>query len=298
MEPDKMKARSALPAARRALLFFSILIITTAAAAQNILSTKAGIIEYEQGAVFVDNVPLSLSKGDYLQLENGQNLRTELGRAELLLIPGIYLRLGEKSFLRMEQSNLDDAQVALEQGSALVEVVKPIKENRLRIHFFKGVVEIKKPGLYRLDASSGELRAYGGEVLVATGSRQIIIKRNKMVGLNGEQAATKFNGNIMDSFHRWAARRSFDLFNATTETRRQLHWQHTGLGWLYNSNFRMKFFSLQYLKELGSNPLEQANARATATQKETLATIRANEEAQERVKAILDQEIIPAEQLK
>jgi hypothetical protein len=277
MGHDKRKKRNAWLAAWPALLILSILIIATAASAQHILGTESGIIQFVQGEAFVDNAPLSLLPGDYPQMENGQSLRTEQGRVELLLAPSIYLRLGEKSLLRMEQNQLDDAHVALEHGSALIEAVRPIKENRLRIHFFKGVVEINKAGLYRLDASSGELRTYGGEVSVVSGNRQLTIKRNKMVGLNGEFAATKFNGNIADPLLRWAARRSFDLFNATMETRKQLHWQHTALGWMCNSNFRMKFFSKQYLADLRNDPLEHANAKAKEAQINTQPVIRANE---------------------
>jgi hypothetical protein len=88
---------------------------------------------------------------------------------------------------------------------------------------------------------------------------------------------TKSNGNIADSLLQWAARRSFGLFNATTETRKQPHWQHTALGWMYNPNFRMKFFSKQYLADLRNDPLERANAKAKETQINTQPVIRANE---------------------
>ena len=176
------------------MIFVALLLVNLPApSAQNILSTKAGVIQYAQGALFVDNVPLSLSKGDYPQLENGQNLRTELGRAELLLAPGIYLRLGEKSVLRMEQNSLEDTQVELKLGSALIEAVHPIKENRVRIHFSNNIVEIKKAGLYRLDSSTGEARTYGGEISVLCGNRQLTVKRNRMAGLNGKLAAKSFH---------------------------------------------------------------------------------------------------------
>jgi hypothetical protein len=57
-------------------------------------------------------------------LKDGQLLRTNNGRAEILLGPGVFVRLGPHAALRMVNSRLEDTQIEIEQGAALVEVVE------------------------------------------------------------------------------------------------------------------------------------------------------------------------------
>jgi hypothetical protein len=112
------------------------------------------------------------------------------------------------------------------------------------------VVEISKAGLYRLDAGSHELRVYGGAALVTCGDKKVTTKSGRMAHLDGKLASSKFNANDTDSLHKWAAKRSFDLFTATYSTRKQIHWTPVSLGWLHNSNFRMRFHSQLAFDEL------------------------------------------------
>ncbi len=243
-----MKRQIAGPIIRTAAAIFPLLWITGAAPAQQVLSTKAGIVQYIEGEVFLVSRllqdPQVHGSSSYFQMENGQILRTGLGRAELLLHPYTYLRLGENSLLRMEQNRLDDSRLALEQGCALVEVVKKMSGNSLRVRVSTSAVEISKVGLYRLDAGSSELRVYGGTAQVTIGNRRVTIKSGRMVRLEGSLASSKFDANAADSLHKWAARRSFNLFLATADTRKQMmNWKPISLGWLRNSNYRMRFYS-------------------------------------------------------
>ncbi len=109
-----------------------ILMMAGAARAAQIVSARAGVIQCTEGDVFLDGKLLKLSERRYSQMENGQDLRTEKGRAELLLSPNTYLRLDENSSLRLERNQLEDTQLALGQGSALFEVVQEFKGNRVR----------------------------------------------------------------------------------------------------------------------------------------------------------------------
>lgn len=222
---------------------FSLLVFGGSAPAQYVVSTNAGLIQYIDGNVFLEDRLLPTPPDPYLQIENGQSLRTEQGRAELLLSPYAYLRLGENGLLRMEQNKLEDTQLTLVQGAALIEIVRQIKGNRVRICFPTSVVEIKKAGLYRLDASSDELRVYGGAAQVANGNRKSTFGMGRMVRLNGDLSSNKFDVGDVDSLHKWAARRSFDLFMVSPKTRTQSHWKLMSLGWLRNFNFQMSFYS-------------------------------------------------------
>ncbi len=114
-----------------AVTILSVVMFSVAAPAAQMVSAKAGVIQCTEGDVFLDGKPLKPSQRDYSQMETGQSLRTEKGRAELLLSPNTYLRLDENSSARLEQNRLEDTQLALEKGSALIEVVEEFKGNRV-----------------------------------------------------------------------------------------------------------------------------------------------------------------------
>jgi hypothetical protein len=232
------------------IAIFSLLVIADTTSAQYVVSTKAGVIQYIEGDVFGEGLLPTLPPDRYLQMENGHSLRTKQGRAELLLSPGAYLRLGENGLLRIEQNKLDDTQLTLEQGSALIEVVQQIKGNRIRVRFLTSVIEVKKPGLYRLDAASGELRVYGGAVLVESRNKKTTIKMGRMVRLDRDLVPKKFDVDAADSLHEWAGRRSFDLFVVSSNARTQMHWTPMSSGWLRKSNYRMSFYSQLAYDEL------------------------------------------------
>jgi hypothetical protein len=244
-ENDNVKHSYVRKNAASAAIILIMLVFADSVPAQQFLGAKAGILQQIQGEVFLDGNLLRLPRGSYIQLENGQRLSTEQGYLELVLNSGAYLRLGENGLLRMEQNRLDDTQVVLERGSALIEVVDKTR-GRIRVRLSTGYVEINKAGLYRLDAGSGELRVYGGAAVVANGNRKATIKRERMVRLDGDPASEKFDANAADALHEWAAQRSFDLFLANLGNDGQVHWKPVSLGWLRNFNYRMSFYSDQF----------------------------------------------------
>jgi len=270
---------------RSAALIGALLTMTVSAQAQYVVSAKAGVIQFSAGEVFLDEKPVRLSKGDYEQMENGQILRTGRGFAELLLGTNVYLRLGTHSLLRMYQNRLIDTQLALDQGSAMVEVVEKAKESQIRIAFGAGLVEIKKKGLYRLDAGNREIRVYGGEARVAKRDRKEKIKKGKMACLEDGLKTSKFDADAIDPLHQWAALRSFVLFVDNPVTRTQPHWTHISLGWVKNYNYGLSFHSNEvyqewmrsYNRRLSTSSMMAAAAEQAKRSAEALAAQQANQ---------------------
>jgi hypothetical protein len=227
------------------------------AAAQNVISTKAGVISFAAGAVSLDNNPVKLSKGGLFQMENGQRLKTQRGLAEVVLTPGAYLRLSGNSSVQMEQNQISEIQLSVESGSAIIEVIDKIKTDPIRVHFQTGSAEIRKAGLYRFNYPPGEICVHGGELLMTVGGNNILIKSGKKFRVNIDRKAVKFNRNIKDSLHQWAALRSFGLFIASSDTGKQIHWIETALGWFCNSNYQMRFQSQKYLAKYMAKRREQ-----------------------------------------
>jgi len=173
---------------------FSLSIIAGPVLAQQIIGTKAGIIQYIEGVVYLEGKlqqPGQFLSGNYIQMENGQILRTKQGRVELLLAPDTYLRMGEDGFLRLEQNELNNVQLAFERGSALIEVVQNTEANRIKLRYSKSVTEIRKAGLYRLDADSKVFRVYGGEAQITNENGTIKVKAGRMGYLDGRLVSSK-----------------------------------------------------------------------------------------------------------
>src|ERR1044071_3882644 len=88
---------------------FGLLLVCTLLAlsplrAQKVVSARAGLITYLQGTATLDGKSLVLKVARFPQMREGQILATGRGRAELLLAPGVILRLAESSRIRMEDA--------------------------------------------------------------------------------------------------------------------------------------------------------------------------------------------------
>jgi hypothetical protein len=219
--------------------------------AQKVVSARAGLITYLQGPVLLDGKRLVLQYARFPQMREGQTVSTARSRAELLLSPGVVLRLAENSLMRLDSATLADTRVTLKQGQALLEVVQLAEGNRIQIAIGEVIVEPARPGLYRIGIfqnatqnSVGQttLRVFGGEAAVRSGPIMADVKRGMAISLDAGLAISRFDRKEKDPLHLWAARRSFDLFMSDPEARqRQNHWQAAGSGYLENKNFGVSF---------------------------------------------------------
>jgi len=92
-----------------------------------------GTVNYVEGQVALDGQNLPAKQNGSTLLETNQVLDTGQGKAELLLTPGVYFRLGDNSEVRMVSPGLADTRVELVKGSAMLEVDQLYKENDLSV---------------------------------------------------------------------------------------------------------------------------------------------------------------------
>src|SRR5579863_2004073 len=90
--------------------------------AQSVISAHSGVVQYVEGRAFIDGQQVDPKIGHFPEIKNNQEFRTEDGRAEILLTPGAFLRMGEDSGIRMLSNGLDDTRVEVTGGAAIVEV--------------------------------------------------------------------------------------------------------------------------------------------------------------------------------
>src|SRR5713226_3930888 len=83
----------------------------TVAFAQTVISAHSGLIHYVEGRVLLDGKPVEVKITSFPEIKEGKEFRTEDGRAEVLLNPGVFLRMGENSAIRMVSNKLSDSRV-------------------------------------------------------------------------------------------------------------------------------------------------------------------------------------------
>jgi|SRR5271165_193601 len=177
---------------------------------QQMISVRSGLIHYTEGSVTVDGKQVENKNSEFSSLLANQELRTGEGRAELLLTPGAFLRVGENSAVRMVSTSLSDTKVEVLEGSALVEVTALGKDNAIALLSHGATLQIEKAGIFRADSDPARFRVYEGQAFVSQGETRLTLNKGKEVLLGGETVASakSFDAKDTDDLYRWSARRS------------------------------------------------------------------------------------------
>jgi hypothetical protein len=217
-----------------------------AASAQSVISAKSGLIHYVEGRALLGDQLVEPLAGNFPEVKENAQLRTEDGRAEVLLTPGVVLRVGESSAIRMITNRLIDTRVEFLSGTALVEASDLLKDNSVTMVYQDYTVRLLKKGLYRFDSEPAQLRVYDGQAQVESGGKTVAVDEGRMLPFNGDMAVTKFDTKDGDSLYRWAKRRSEYLAMANVSAARSVSnsmgsFQGSS-GWVWNPYYSMFTF--------------------------------------------------------
>ena len=213
--------------------------------AQSVISAHSGIIHYVEGRVLLGDKPVELKFAQFPDLKENQELRTQEGRAEILLTPGAFLRVGENSSIRMLSNHLSDTRVEVLSGSALLECTEILKDNALTLVYKGNTMLLEKAGLYRVDSSPARFRVYEGQAVVRGESGQLTLKAGKETPLDSVLTAGKFDNKTGDELYRWSSRRSGYVAAANVSAARSIYNSgstYTNSGWQFNPWFGMYTF--------------------------------------------------------
>lgn len=198
---------------RASMCIFSlvILVVTLASPAfgQAVISTHSGLVHFFEGAVFVAGQPLESHFGKFTAIPEGADLRTEQGRAEILLTPGVFLRVGEKSSIRMVSTALASTKVELLSGSAMVESADAAPGTSVTFIYKNWTVRQPHEGSYRVDADPPRVQVRGGAVEVAAaGDAPVTVEQGNYLPLEGVLVPEKSAIDAPDSLRDWAEGRA------------------------------------------------------------------------------------------
>lgn len=226
-------------------LALGVFAVGSAFAQQYVISAHSGVVQYVEGAAFINDNQVDPKFGQYPEIKDNQIFRTEEGRAEILLTPGAFLRLAENSSFRMVSNKLTDTRVEVLTGFAMVECDDMLKDNAITILNHGSSMSLVKHGLYRADADASRFSVYEGEGIVKGESGQLTLKGGKQTLLNGALMAENFDNDKKDGddLYRWSARRSGYLSKANVSSAMGLmnsgnYGSYMG-GWAWNPMFGM-----------------------------------------------------------
>jgi len=205
-----------------------------------------GTLNYVEGEVSVQGQKQSPKSVGSTYLESNQVLDTRNGNAEMLLTPGIYLRIGHNSAVRMISPGLADTQVQLTKGSAMLEVDELFKENNVSVVVDGATTRIEKQGLYDFNANHPSVKVLDGKALTSQGDQTVKLKKGHEALLaeapEESQIANlksqKFNKDEVeeDPLYRWSKLRSEYATNSNVEEANALSadggWW--GAGWYWD----------------------------------------------------------------
>jgi hypothetical protein len=207
---------------------------------QTFISAMAGYVHHVEGEILLEGRPIHPKASDFLHVFDGQRLRTAEGRAELMLIPGSFLRLGANSEIEMVSVGLANVRFRVTAGSAVVDLISVFEKDSIGVLAGDREVRFPKPGLYRLDAGAEAptLSVFRGKAVVVngTGKREVKGKQTLDLSETGETAVGKFDPKQKDALDEWNQTRATSLAQAARKSRKG---QSDGMDPLYREWLEM-----------------------------------------------------------
>jgi hypothetical protein len=221
------------------VLAASILLALPAAAASNAIP---GTLNYVEGQVTVAGQTVTSRSVGQVQLEPNQVLETGQGRAEILLTPGVFLRAGDNSAVRLVSSGLANTRVEVLRGQAIVEVDELFKDNNLWVLMNGSSTRLDQQGLYAFNTNTQLVQVFDGKATVQQNDRQKELKKGKEIALNGTWKVRDFDTKAQatqDPLYAWSNLRSEYEAEASMQSAQNIfvgggpYWWY-GPGWYWN----------------------------------------------------------------
>src|SRR4051794_16929750 len=182
-----------------------------------------GTVNYIEGQVLLNGSAVTSKSVGSAEVGRDQVLQTDRGKAEMLLTPGVFVRLDEHSAVRMVSPELIDTQVEVTKGKALIEVTDLLKNKRLTVRDNGATATLKKNGVYAFNADQPYVRVFDGKADVVQNDQHVELNKGKELNLNQPLKAQKFDRKAAqesDSLYRWSSLRSQYLEQASIDASR------------------------------------------------------------------------------
>ncbi|HEX5431362.1 MAG TPA: hypothetical protein VFW83_05315 [Bryobacteraceae bacterium] len=204
---------------------------------------EPGTLNYVEGQAAINGETIAPQSVESQLIGPGGTLSTQNGKAEVLLTPGVFLRLGDYSKIKMISPDLADTEFALLEGQATIEADQFNKNNRLSVDQGAATTSVEKKGLYLLNAGPPYVQVLDGKAKVALNGKHVDVGKNHEAVLNseGKLKTRDFDKDAVNnsSLIRWSRLRSEYEAQANLDTARTVivndGWY--GPGWYWDQGF-------------------------------------------------------------
>jgi hypothetical protein len=211
---------------RQVLCSVALVVFTAAVcAAQNVAPSHSGTVHYFEGDVAVDGVKLESQVARFSELKEQSVLHTGLGRAEILLTPGVILRVGENTTVKMLDNRLMSTRVEFVSGTAMLEGVDSgtsVKDPPVTMIYKDFEAQPIHYGIFEMTSQPSQARVFKGETKVTGNGASLNIKEGNLVDLTTTMATTKFDAKEGDDLYVWSRDRSAYLSAGNMSSARTL----------------------------------------------------------------------------
>ena len=228
------------------MLAASILLAIPAAAASGAVP---GTLNYVEGQVAVAGQTVTSRSVGSVQVEPNQVLETGQGRAEILLTPGVFLRVGDNSSVRLISPDLGNTRVEVLRGQSIVEVTELFKDSNLWVVMNGASTRLAKEGLYGFNADTRLVQVFAGEAAVQRDDHRMDLKKDRQLTLGGPWKSAHFDAKsqaVQNSLYAWSNLRSEYEAEASLQSARNVfvgggaYW--AGPGWYWDPYWAMYGF--------------------------------------------------------
>jgi hypothetical protein len=233
----QIDSRISFAMASMAVAVALIAVAAEVCSAQTVTSAHSGTLHYYEGDVSIDGTPVQSKAGRFSEVKEQSVLRTAQGRAELLLTPGVFLRVGENSAIKMLDNRLVSTRVEILSGTVIVESDDPkmsIKDSPVTLIYKDFAIQPVKHGLAEISSDPSQMRVYRGEAVVefANGAANdgATVREGRLLPLSATLLAEKFDDKVGDDLFLWARDRSQSLSAANMSSALSLNSGGSGYG--------------------------------------------------------------------
>lgn len=198
--------------------------IAAVAGDKYIISAKAGGVNFITGKVSVFRKAGTsgyLLAGDELQIGDRVTTAGD-GRAEILLNPGSYMRIGGNTSFEFVSTNLEDLKINLKAGSAIFEVIAA-DDFRVSIKMPQSNIDLTRSGVFRIDVladGTSRIAVFKGKAFVGTNGRTEVASGRTASLVRGSVAVSKFDRGTNDPLDVWSKDRAKELAKVNSRLER------------------------------------------------------------------------------
>ena len=205
-------------------------------------TAQPGTVNHVEGQVSLNGHAITRSQIGSAAVGAGQTLETGNGKAEMLLTPGVFVRIGDHSQVKMISPTLLNTRFQLVAGQAMVEAAWLEKENHLAVTMDDTNTALMRHGLYEFSANPAWIRTLDGKAEVERDGRSTRLYKGDEVALNSANPKLKSHGfnvkatEASDNLYAWSKVRADYMAQANMSAAETYYaggpgWYGTGWYW-------------------------------------------------------------------